>query len=270
VGYLPDGSRIDCDLRDHVQRQIYFQGVYEPVEAFLFCRLLRPGNVVIDAGANVGQYTLLAASSVGDSGFVHSFEPVPRNYERLRDQVTANRAANVKLNRLALWHEPAELRLGLPTDEVNDGSYSVGAAGDSTVPVVTAPAVRLDDYVRENAIGQVDFIKMDIEGAEWSALRGMSDILARDRPILLMEVNREACCRMAYSPEVFWEVLVGRYGYTAWQVGLSAGDWRSLSDCTGIDRANVLFATGLLPDVIARGWDFQTCLRWARRGGGRG
>ena len=64
---LPNGLVMSCDLRDHVQRQIYFQGCYEPVEAYLFCKLIKPGMTVIDAGANVGQYTLLASTSVGAS-----------------------------------------------------------------------------------------------------------------------------------------------------------------------------------------------------------
>jgi FkbM family methyltransferase len=267
VSHLPDGSRVECDLRDHVQRHMFFQGVYEPVEAFLFSRLVRPGTVVVDAGANVGQYTLLAASAVGASGTVHSFEPVPRNFTRLRRHVERNGVTNVRLNPLALWHEPGELELGLPTDEVNDGSYSAGAATASAVPAVVGRAVRLDDYARENSLTGVALLKMDVEGSEWAALRGMAEVLDRDRPILLLEVNREACERLGYDPSVFWDFLCGELGYTSWQIGLSSADWKALLSATGIDRANVLFVPDGLPAAVSTGWDCRTCLQWARRRG---
>jgi FkbM family methyltransferase len=266
--YLPNGSMVECDLRDHVQRQIYFQGVYEPVEAYVFTRLLRLGSVVIDAGANVGQYTLLAASVVGPSGEVHSFEPVPRSFDRLQRNVEANRVANARLNRVALWSEATELHFGLATEEVNDGSYSVGSADHSLVPVASAPALRMDDYARGNGIRQVDLIKMDIEGAEAAALQGMKDVIARDHPPILLEVNREACNRMNYDPEVFWTLLCERFGYSAWQIGLSAAHWRRLPSAEGVDRANVLFVKGELPESVTSGWDVRTCIRWGGRRGG--
>ena len=74
---LPNGCSMHCDLRQHVDRHIYYLGAYEPVESYLFTRLLQPGMTVIDAGANIGQYTLLAATAVGSRGTVHCFEPVP-------------------------------------------------------------------------------------------------------------------------------------------------------------------------------------------------
>ena len=167
---LPDGSMIECDLRDHVERQMYFLGAYEPIEAYLFTRLVRPGLTVVDAGANVGQYTLLAASGVGPTGAVHCFEPVAANFARLEAHLAANRVINVRANRSALWHEPAEVRLGLPADTVgNAGSFSVGSLASSVVAALAEP---LDAYDERMGVGRVDLVKMDIEGAEWAALRG--------------------------------------------------------------------------------------------------
>lgn len=263
---LPDGSRVECDLRDQVQQQMYFQGVYERTEAFLFARLVRPGGTVVDAGANVGQYTLLAASGVGPTGAVHSFEPVPATFARLDRHFRRNGRDRVTANRAALWHEPGEVILRLPAGETgNDGSYTVGATGPDG-PAVTAPAVRFDDYAAEHRIGRVDLVKLDIEGAEWPALRGMPRTLARDRPLILAEVNRRACRRLGYDPRELW-TLLGGLGYTAWAVGRSAARWRRLADPAGVDLANVLFCPGELPAAVARGWDHRRCLRWARSGG---
>ncbi len=233
---LPDGSRVECDLCDHVQRHMFFLGAYEPVEAFLFTRLIQPGATVIDAGANVGQYTLLGASAAGPTGRVHSFEPIPRNFDRMSKAVRLNKVQNAQLNPVALWHEPGELQFGLSTEEMNDGSYSVGAATNSTVNPVRARAIRLDDYARDQGLTRVDVIKMDIEGAEWGALQGMASLIERFKPAFLMEVNREACLRMGYDPQVFWDLLVGRFGYMAWNIGLSAVEWRSIPEGAGINR----------------------------------
>ena len=131
---------------------------------------------------------------------------------------------------------------------------------------VAATAIRFDDYARDHDVGRVDVVKMDIEGSEWSALRGMSETLARHRPVLLLEVNRVTCGRAGYDPAVFWELLCGRLGYAAWRIGESAREWARLSSPDGITQANVLFTPGELPESVAAGWDLKSCLRWARSG----
>jgi len=261
VSMLPGRLLVSCNLRDHVQRHIYFQGAYEPIEAYLFSRLLRTGATVVDAGGNIGQYTLLAAAGVGPTGAVHTFEPVPHNYERLTANVAANHFHNVHANRAALWQEAGELCLGRGEEfeGTNDGTYSVGVRGS-----IRAPAVRFDEYRTTNRIHQVDLIKMDIEGAEWSALQGMTQTLEQDRPIVLIEVNRNTCELLGYDPNVFWSLLCIRFGYTAWQIGHRASDWRKLANPDGVTQANVLFTPTALPKEIASGWNFKTCVRWAR------
>ena len=82
-----NGCRMRCDLTDHVERQVYFIGLYEPVESLLLTRLLKPGMTVIDGGANVGQHTLTAAKAVSTGGAVHSFEPVPATFDKLRGNI---------------------------------------------------------------------------------------------------------------------------------------------------------------------------------------
>ena len=82
---------MDCDLRDHVQRQIYFYGAYEPIDSYLFCSMLEQGMTVIDAGANMGFYSLMAASVVKLGGKVFAFEPIPTNFEKLQRHIDGNK-----------------------------------------------------------------------------------------------------------------------------------------------------------------------------------
>jgi FkbM family methyltransferase len=265
---LPNGLQMDCDLRDQVQRHIYFMGVYEPIEAHLFCRMIKPGWTVFDIGSNIGQYALLASTRVGESGEVHAFEPVPRNFDRARQHLTRNQVGNVLLHRLAAWHEATEVELGLATDMTeNAGSYSVGVGLGSAVAPEKAPAIPLDDYVAEHGIERVHLIKMDIEGAELNALRGFAKTLLRDRPLILMEVNRIACARMGYEPAHLWRLLRDELGYRAWRIGHSANDWVELVDPVQIEQANCLFTAGALPPELTDTWAFRSCIRWAYSAG---
>jgi FkbM family methyltransferase len=256
---------MSCDVRDHIQRQIYFFGAYEPIEAYLFELLMQPGMVVIDAGANVGQYALIAAMEVGHGGEVHAFEPVPSTFQRLAAHVVENElAARVRVNMTALWHRVENLTLHLRSEMVgNAGAYTI-ATPSKAVDTVTSVGVRLDDYVAEQGLQRVDFIKMDIEGAEWFALRGATAVISRWRPTMLVEINRELCRELGYEPERIWQLLKP-HGYVMWAVGGSPDTCRSLSSLDGVDRANVIFHTAPLPDAVTRGWSLKSVLRFHRR-----
>jgi len=261
---LVNGCCMDCDLQDQIQRLIYFQGLYEPVEAFLFTSILQPGMTVVDAGANVGQYTLLASRAIGPAGTVYSFEPVPSTFSRLQSHVRDNRLENVQLTRAALWAEATVLRIGLSPDMSNNcGAYSVGSSNPATT--LECHSLRLDDFVFERRIDRVDLVKMDIEGAELFALHGMLSTLRRHRPILLMEVNRVAATRLGYSPADLWDLLVTDLGYRAWAIGHSHHVSHALTDLDEIEQQNVIFHVEDLPAAVTEGWDLKSVLRWARR-----
>jgi FkbM family methyltransferase len=221
--------------------------------------------VVVDAGANVGQYTLLAATAVGPKGQVHSFEPVPETFERLRRHVVANNLVNVHLNQAALWCEPTELHLSLAAEaRDNKGAYSVGI--HNPLAEVASKAVRLDDYLAALGTDGLHLIKMDIEGAELLALRGMADTLWHRRPLLLMEINRPACARLDYDVKLIEELLVRELGYRVWAIGHSSSTCHSLETLTGIRQQNVIFHQVDLPAGVTTGWDLKSVLRWARSG----
>jgi FkbM family methyltransferase len=257
-GHLANGATMRCDLRDSMQRQIYFLGAYEPVETYLFPLLLRPGMVVVDAGAHIGQYTLLAALEVGPQGAVHAFEPVPKNFDQLAFHVRENHLeSTVKTNMLALWHEADTLSLNLSGEQpLNPGAYTAGLTPRS-VDSVACKAVSLDSYVRENHIARVDVIKMDIEGSEWNALKGARDVLARWQPTILMELSRPMCSGLGYQPEQIWEFLKS-FGYKMWVIAASPVGCCHLLSPPPEDFANVIFHTNPLPDTVVAGWSLRS------------
>src|SRR5438105_2098667 len=150
--------------------------------------LLRPGMTVLDIGAHQGLYTLLASRRVGPSGRVFSFEPSPRERRALRLNLTMNFCNNVVIQALALGSEETTADLYV-VDYYNTGYNSLRPP---SVPEPTSTvAVRvgtLDNWLAQEKIDRVDFIKLDVEGAELSVLKGARELLARTRPVLLVEI----------------------------------------------------------------------------------
>jgi FkbM family methyltransferase len=185
---LPDGSVMLVDIAEHIQRNIYFFGSYESTNVELFRKLAKPGMTVIDVGANVGQYTILAAAAVGPGGAVHAFEPDAKNAERLRANLAANNFSDIHLNVAALSDEPGELTLFSANND-NAGEHSLFQF-DPNMQGHVIPAMTLDGYVQTahlGASGSVDLIKIDVQGAEAKVLLGGVETLKTHKPLIVCE-----------------------------------------------------------------------------------
>lgn len=160
-----------------------FLSSVERLERELFCQYLRPGDVVLDIGANIGSYTVLAARAVGPTGKVYAFEPDPANCWALRSVCAALDCTNVVVVEKAITAEKAQLRLFRSEQSSSDHrTYDPGEKRETVVVESTS----VDTYMIEN-IGnaRVDVIKMDIQGAEIQALRGMARVLQENERIKL-------------------------------------------------------------------------------------
>lgn len=261
LGKLPNGCTVDCDIADHVQRHIFFWGVYEPVEAYIFSKMVKPGYVVIDAGANVGQYTMLASTAVGRTGHVHAFEPIPGNLTRLNRNIAANQLTNVSVHPIALWNESTELDFGQAAEPVGENHGSYGFGRHSASSHLRVPAGRLDDYVRASGVERCDVIKMDIEGSEAAALEGASETLSRFSPLILLELNRDAAFAAGSSVERVFELLSSR-GYTLWRISIDG--LVPLTNVRAIAQDNVVASGGPLPAELKKIPPLKSILRWAR------
>ena len=178
--WLAEKSALDDDL--------IHEGFEEAEIAFIET-LLKPGMTAIDAGAHHGLYTLLASKRVGRRGRVIAFEPSPRERKRLQRHLWLNRCKNVNVQSCALGDERREADLFLAEGR-EDWCNSLRA------PQINAPTVavrveveRVDDVLEKLGVTRVDFIKLDIEGAELSFLQGARTTLALSRPVILAEVQ---------------------------------------------------------------------------------
>jgi FkbM family methyltransferase len=179
------GAQVRLDLADHMQRWIYF-GIMEPSETSWVKEWLGPGMTVVDVGANVGYYTLLAASYVGVSGKVLAIEPSPYAYGRLQEAVAANGLSQVVTLRLALGSTDGEMTLySPPSDNHTPSMIFAGQAGGIGVQVST-----LDNCLKEWNVEVVDLLKLDVEGFEPQILAGALPTLKSGRiRAILCELN---------------------------------------------------------------------------------
>ena len=146
------------------------QGYHDEQRCYL--RLVKRGMVVFDVGANFGHYTLLYSNLVGSVGNVHAFEPVPRSAEQLRNRIESEGVYdNVSLDVAAVTDQSGiELQIGIPNGDFGQASLTPHATGswsrNDNIEYVKCATITLDDFVREQKIGAVDFITIDVEGAE--------------------------------------------------------------------------------------------------------
>lgn len=258
---LYNGIVLECDLRDHVQQQIYFFGGYEPIEASLFLSLIQPGDCVLDIGANIGFYTLMLSQKVGENGQVHSFEPVPKNFSKLKKNIQKNgNPKNIHLNQIALWDQEDSIRFSLGSEhEKNCGGFSAGSI-DQALETFDCPATTLKKYAEENKIERISAMKMDIEGAELKALTGALAVLEKDRPTVLLEVCSSTCANFGYTTEKLWD-LFAPLGYSAYRIGStnSLSGW--IKNFSGISQANVLLMQNEKKNEFITNWDDKVLRR---------
>lgn len=171
------GFKMAVNLQEQLARDIFFNGVYEPVTAAVINHLLQPGDVFFDIGANQGFFSLLGAKRVGTQGAVYSFEP-NTSVRRLLEQSTAvNGFTNVHPQEHACMEKAGifALLLGGEAENAHGSAKTLDCTREQGE--LTVSGVSLDGFVAENDIRRIDLVKMDIEGGEARALAGMQEIL---------------------------------------------------------------------------------------------
>jgi FkbM family methyltransferase len=181
-------------------------GSYEHEKQRQFQKAIRPQDIVYDVGANAGFYSLLASLLVGEKGHVYSFEPLPGNVYNLRKHLEINRVNNCTVIEAAVSSMRGEALLDPSTDR-----HTAHLSDAGSVHVRT---VSLDVLVSRNEILPPDFIKIDIEGAEYACLQGAENMIRTYRPLILLATHgheiQNACVRLLAALEYVMESLDGR------------------------------------------------------------
>ena len=188
----------------------------------IFKKVVKEGNTVVDLGANIGYFTLLAAKLVGKKGKVYSFEPEPRNYNYLLKNIELNEYDNVFATQKAVSDETGKTKLYIcPYDT---GHHTINQYGgikahksdfiDDKKDFVEVDTVTLDDFFKDTK-QPINVIKMDVEGAEMLALSGMDRIIRESKNIkMFVEFFPLLIREMGGSPEEFIRRLLDDYQFS--------------------------------------------------------
>ncbi len=181
-----NGLQLIVHIDDWIQGTIYFLGAYEKPELKALEKFITPKSTCIDLGANFGLYTLYISKLIDENGKIISFEPFTKNYTFLIKNIALNKLTNIQTERLAVGKKEGITSLYYNEKEKNLGMVSTNYTCNAITEEVNV--VALDSYFKNNAINHLDFIKIDIEGAEYNALLGMKNILTVHSPTLLIEI----------------------------------------------------------------------------------
>ncbi|HZT76353.1 MAG TPA: FkbM family methyltransferase [Vicinamibacterales bacterium] len=225
-----------CDLRDGLMRDAYLTGRYEPQETAILQDLVKPGMTVVDVGANWGYFTLLAAHLTGPSGRIVCIEADPTAVDAIRANVAANRLATVQIVGVAASDAPRALHFARyePDRASASGNYGIAetATADAGADAIVVAGRPLDDVLDEASVGHVDVLKMDIEGGEAAALRGLTrSFAARRIDRIILELHPAALTALGSSVDAVCDLLRDA-GFLGWAIDHSLDSHRRAAAAT--------------------------------------
>lgn len=206
------GHKMYLDSKDSLCLSI--NEVYGPLETEIVKKEVKKGNVVLDIGANIGYHTLIFARLVGERGKVFAFEPDPTNFSLLKKNVEINGYSNVVLVQKAVSNKTGKLKLYLSKKNLGDHRIYDSQDGRKSIDI---ESIRLDDYFKEKNL-EIDFIKMDIQGAEGGAIQGMLNLLRKNNKVkILTEFWPIGLIRFGINPDEYLNLLI-KLGFKLYEI----------------------------------------------------
>jgi FkbM family methyltransferase len=184
-----DGLVCFINTKDIIGWNIFFFKEYEASTNAILSKYIKEGDIVIEAGSNLGSETLLISKLIG-KGHIYGFEPNPYTFERLKINVSINELRNVAVYDYAMGEKNGEISFNIyPKGFCNPGMSSkyMETAASKKITVVQKT---LDTFIKENNISKVNFIKMDIQGAEMDMIMGSDDTISRFKPVIFTEAYK--------------------------------------------------------------------------------
>lgn len=221
IQFIP-GIKLRCYPDSRSASAALYCGLYDYAEMTFLSRYLRPEDTFIDVGANIGVYTLLAASII-KSGSIHSIEALPRNCDRLRENITLNQLQQVHLYPIAVSNTQGHIWLNIADED----SMSF-ITNQITEKVIRVPTNTLDNLLNIKSSKALALGKMDIEGAELFALQGATSLLQmQSPPVWILEVLDSTDSSGCQQQDI--EDFLQAYGYHLYSYDVSSNHLSSLT-----------------------------------------
>jgi len=216
-----DARKLSVDLSTGLQSTVFFFGEYESAITHIAETIISRNQCkhFLDVGANFGWYTTLFYKHARLDGSVHSFEPVPSIFDNLlRNFDLMGRPANVKINRVALGDKEDNLKINLFRG-LSTGHASLSDHGRNDAVEFDCQMISLDSYLEQNSVSRIDFVKVDIEGAELMFLKGAKQLFRQEiPPIILMEMALNQTKNFGYLPNDLIELICGHGDYEFYKI----------------------------------------------------
>lgn len=224
-------------------------GGYEEKESRYIQELIKPGMTTFDCGANFGWYTTLLANCVGSAGTVHCFEPIPDVCDLLNENLRANMLhSRVHVNNCAIGDSEGKLSMLIPMRQGKGtpfASFKKQTWGKHRS--VKARVTTLDMYCREKGLNCVNFIKCDVEGAEFLVIKGAEELFnLGNRPVIMLELVESSMRPFGFTRKEIYDFL-GRFGYAPHYID-AEGKPVPITHASHIREQNVFFLPASLPD----------------------
>ena len=222
---LPGGRVARLRPRGDVAEFLFYAPFFEREQLRLVAELLQPGMRVVDVGANSGLYSILAGGLVGPSGHVWAIEPSTETFSLLLENIELNAPLPVTPLGVAVGDAKEPMHLVADRGFGDAYRYLVPAANEFDGELVRV--VTLDSLEAEHGLAPLDFLKLDIEGGEYRALRGGQSVLeASDRLVVMFESDAQWCKRAGCRREDTFEFLRSS-GFSVYAWGGQSRGWRS-------------------------------------------
>lgn len=188
------------------------EGVYHPCMTEVVQDIVKEGMTCVDVGAHIGYFTLIMARLAGESGMIYAFEPEPNNFQLLVKNIEMNGYKNIFPVYKAISNTNG--RAVLHIDKLGMGSHSLAKipGGD----LLEVEVQTLDSFFAD--FNEIDFVKVDVEGAEMAVLQGMGGIIERNNLTIITEFLPHGLLGLGTQPKDFLELLQG-YGFAIYDIG---------------------------------------------------
>lgn len=210
-----NGLYMRVNARDHIQKNIFWYGHYEEQVSHVWQNLIHDESIVLDVGANVGYFTLLAAAKAR-AGNIFSFEPISAFRDLLRQNIALNHFTNIDVLTFCVSDKHGWAKMYI-ANEANIGMTALLPPENFSGRKETVETIALDDWTKEKNLARVDFVKIDVEGAEKKVLDGMKNILQKHQPVLFVEIISAQLCKFGSSADEIYSTLFN-YNYVAYEV----------------------------------------------------
>lgn len=200
TGFHPAGVKFYVDTVDKrvTPLEAFNFDQYEQADSEMLYKLVNDGDTIFDIGANIGWYSNHLSKKLPLAS-IYSFEPIPDTFAQLRSNTQLNKSGNVTLNNFA-FSDKIQVLPFYYSPTITGASSSVNITENSTMVKLECQANTIDNFIEENNISKLDFIKCDVEGAEFMVYKGGIASIEKYKPIVFSEMLRKWSAKFNYHP----------------------------------------------------------------------